>query len=548
MKNNFIKFTYNILLAFIITLLFVSFDQIFRLYNNILVFNLDFKSFLEQFFINLLIVSIVKSRAIFVTYAILATFVWFQLLHFSYFGTWIFPLEYMLFFTKFKEVFDTFKSVTNITIIPTIMFFILLISIYYLLKKYEEKRLKIPYLSYILIIAIFINPINLYLKDNTRKGHRPSVEYYQIKNSYLSISHLFAIILPKKFLSNYSGLEQPVVPTPNIILNNPDINVVVIMGESANRNFMSLYGYHIKSTPYLESLKNDKNFIYKDAISSGVVTDVGIPNFFNMIKQPDGVPQAISQNTCMFKMAKENGFQTYFYSAQAQDQLAQLKSYLCTNFIDDYFDGTNLTKDTGTPAFDEYLITKIDDIDFSKPSFIALHQRASHSPFYDTYPKEFEIYNKDNIEDKTLNQNLINYLNSVRYTDYIIENIIKKISEKTNRPTYFIFTSDHSTSMEKSRNGHGRLDFDSVWQVPFFVYGINNPENLSNSFQDFPYISHYQIGNLVSYLLGYQKQYEYFNTKEDYYVCGADISGFDGILKISFDKENNISKDFNFIK
>ena len=76
----------------------------------------------------------------------------------------------------------------------------------------------------------------------------------------------------------------------------------------------------------------------------------------------------------------------------------------------------------------------------------------------------------------------------------------------------------------------------------------NNPENLGNYFQDFPYISHYQIGNLVSYLLGYQKQYEYFNTKEDYYVCGADISGFDGILKISFDKENNLSKDFNFIK
>ena len=135
------------------------------------------------------------------------------------------------------------------------------------------------YLSYILIIALFVNPINLYIKDNTRKGHRPSVEYYQIKNSYLSISHLFAIILPKKFLSNYSGLEQPVVPTPNIILNNPDINVVVIMGESANRNFMSLYGYHIKSTPYLESLKNDKNFIYMswqclmDAVKALILLD-----------------------------------------------------------------------------------------------------------------------------------------------------------------------------------------------------------------------------------------------------------------------------------
>jgi hypothetical protein len=53
---------------------------------------------------------------------------------------------------------------------------------------------------------------------------------------------------------------------------------------------------------------------------------------------------------------------------------------------------------------------------------------------------------------------------------------------------------------------------------------------------------------LVSYLLGYQKHYDYFNTKEDYYVCGADISGFDGILKISFDEKNDLTKDFDFIK
>ncbi|MCG3717969.1 hypothetical protein L5F50_02135, partial [Aliarcobacter butzleri] len=153
MKNNFSKFAYNLLLSFIITILFICFEQIFRIYNNILVFNLDIKSFIEQLILNLAIISIIKSRAIFVIYIILAIFAWFQLLHFSYFGTWIFPLEYMLFFTKFKEVFDTFKSVTSIIIIPTIMFFILLVCIYYLLKISENKRLKVPYLSYFLIIA-----------------------------------------------------------------------------------------------------------------------------------------------------------------------------------------------------------------------------------------------------------------------------------------------------------------------------------------------------------------------------------------------------------
>ncbi|MFW2442057.1 hypothetical protein ACN4FT_04625, partial [Aliarcobacter butzleri] len=89
MKNNFSKFAYNLLLSFIITILFICFEQIFRIYNNILVFNLDIKSFIEQLILNLAIISIIRSRAIFVIYIILAMFTWFQLLHFSYFGTWI---------------------------------------------------------------------------------------------------------------------------------------------------------------------------------------------------------------------------------------------------------------------------------------------------------------------------------------------------------------------------------------------------------------------------------------------------------------------------
>ena len=72
MKNNFSKFVYNLLLSFIITILFICFEQIFRIYNNILVFNLDIKSFIEQLILNLAIISIIKSRAIFITYITLA--------------------------------------------------------------------------------------------------------------------------------------------------------------------------------------------------------------------------------------------------------------------------------------------------------------------------------------------------------------------------------------------------------------------------------------------------------------------------------------------
>lgn len=238
-------------------------------------------------------------------------------------------------------------------------------------------------------------------------------------------------------------------------------------------------------------------------------------------------------------MAKNNGFQTHFYSSQAQDQLAQLKSYICTKWIDDYVDGTSVTKDIDEPALDTFLLDKIEDIDFSKPNFIALQQRASHTPFIDTFPKEFEIFTKDNIKDKTISQNTIDYANSIAYTDYIISQLVKKVKEKTNKPTYFIFTSDHASNVgDPNRQGHGRLNYDAIYQVPFFIYGINGAKVMKNNFSNFEFISHYQIGNVVSTLLGYEKRYSYFNTKEDYFVCDSDISGLSGILKISFDKEN----------
>ncbi len=538
MKNILPKLIYNLFIALIITILFIGAEQLYRVYNDILIFNLNIKSFAEQLILNFLIVSIVNKRAIFFTYIILCLLVWFQFLHFAYFGTWIFPLEFYLFFTKFQETYDTFITVFDIAIVPTVIMFVVISLIYFIVSKNNDDRLKIPLLSFILIAFIVFLPIRVYIKDS-KKGHRPNVEYYPIKNTFTTLGYLLGNIMPKK-LSGKSGLEQPIVKTPEIISHNPDVNIVMIMGESLNRNYMSLFDYKIKTTPYLDSLKEDPNFLYKKGIASGVVTDVAIPSFFNMIKRPDGVPQILTTNTCLFKMAKNNGFQTHFFSAQAQDQLAQLKSYLCSKWIDGYTDGTTVTKDIDIPAKDEFLLDTIDKVDFSKSNFLVLHQRGSHTPFKEDYPKEFEKFTQENSTDKTISQNTLEYQNSIYYTDYVISEIIRKIKSKTTKPTYFIFTSDHASNIgDKDRNGHGRLDYDSIYQVPFFVYGINNAKIISNEFSDFDYISHYQISKVISNLLGYKKDAHEFNKKEDYFVCDSDISGLSGILKLSFDKDNN---------
>ena len=198
MENFFIKFKYNFLLALVITFLFVIVEQFYRIYNDILVFNLTLKSFIEQFLINLLIVSIVSRKAIFIIYTIFSLFVWFQLIHFSYYGTWIFPLEYLLFFSEFSEVLGTFKSLLNITIIPSILFFLLLLSLIYTLKIYESKRAKIKYLSIFLILGILFSPIKIYINDDYKRYNAPNFEHYIIKNTILTKSNLFGSVIPKK--------------------------------------------------------------------------------------------------------------------------------------------------------------------------------------------------------------------------------------------------------------------------------------------------------------------------------------------------------------
>lgn len=45
---------------------------------------------------------------------------------------------------------------------------------------------------------------------------------------------------------------------------------------------------------------------------------------------------------------------------------------------------------------------------------------------------------------------------------------------------------------------------------------------------------------MVSKLLGYETNYNIFNKKEDYFVCGNDLTGLGGFIKISFDENGEI--------
>ncbi|WP_295005580.1 phosphoethanolamine transferase [Sulfurimonas sp.] len=535
MINNFlIKIKNNFIIASSTSLFLLIAEQLFRLSNPLLVFNLDSHKVIVQFAISFTLLLLVSKKAIQGLFTFILIFMFMQFLHFNYYGTWIFPLEYLLLFTKFTETLDTFSTVLEITVIPILIMLPTSLIVFFLLKKLNNQRVTLKYLSFVMILFLLFIPLRVYVKKESKKGARPNIEVSAIVNGVETMGYFLGRIAPQKLFGT-GNLSKNIVKTPTIIEKTPDINIVVIMGESLTHSKMSLFGEQDITTPNLDKLSTDKNFFKQIAFTSGIVTDVALPSFFNILYEPDSTEQIISTNTCLFKMAKDNGFETYFYSSQSQIGLAYIKSYLCLNAVDNYMDGTDDTHELKKNALDEVLVDRLENVNFKKSNFIVLHQIGSHSPYELRYPKEFAKFksNKDDKYDRN------SYKNSILYTDYIITKIIKTLENKTKKPTYVFFTSDHGEGIETHR-GHGNLKLASNYEVPYFVYTLN----VNNRFKkevNSKYTSHYKISKQVATTLGY----DISNMKHDenkYVVCGKDLCGVAGYLELYVDKDEIVKK------
>lgn len=515
---------YNVLTAIYLSLIFLIAEQIFRLCHPLLMFNLDSHKVVVQFSIAFIASFLVSRRAIYYIFSFILFLMFMQFLHFNYYATWIFPLEYILFFTKFTETLTTFSSVLEITIIPILIIIPMSLLVFLTLKSMNKKRVSIPYLSLLLILFLIFIPLRVYLKDSSKKGARPNIEVSTVVNSINTLGFLFGRIIPQK-ISGDSFLSQKIQATPPIVIKTPNVNIVVIMGESLTHSMMSLYGYKENTTPRLNALSKDASFTKQIAFTSGIVTDVALPSFFNMLYQPDSTQQILSTNTCLFKMAKDNGFETYFYSAQSRIGLAYIKSYMCLNSVEHYLDGTHTTGEMKKNSLDGVLLERLDNVDFTKPSFVVLHQIGSHSPYGLRYPAEFNKFESDEGKyDRGA------YKNSILYTDYIVTEIIDKLKEKTDKPTYVFFTSDHGEGIG-AHSGHGNLKLKSNFEVPFILYLINDTKGYSPESLKKKYTSHYEIAQLVADRLGYDVSQMKSDTRK-HYICGKDLSGVAGCLNI----------------
>ena len=250
------------------------------------------------------------------------------------------------------------------------------------------------------------------------------------------------------------------------------LKVVVILGESARADFMSAYGYPRNTTPALDSLINAEEVIaYNDAVSSAPSTYLSGQRIFTFWDSKPGKEwYDFPDLTTTFKRAN---FKTKWISNQDFSDYSSIERVFTTaadTFISTAAFMNNLTES----SIDERLIPHVLSDTISAPSLTVIHLMGSHHTYHLRYPPAFDFFKaKDMKECSTENakSQKAAYLNSLRYTDYLLEKMIKHYSSQRALVFYF---SDHGEMVDEPEErgffGHGvRLNSPSL-DIPFFVY------------------------------------------------------------------------------
>lgn len=247
---------------------------------------------------------------------------------------------------------------------------------------------------------------------------------------------------------------------------------VVVIGESLNRNHMSLYGYDRPTTPNLERYRSQM-ILFDNAISTFAQTTPSLSVSLTLAEAPSY--QEANHSVSLLEVFKRAGFKTFWISNQ---QPMRVPTYPIASladekhFISDDFHGVSAHR------YDGYLLPYVKKAieDPAPYKVVFVHLMGSHLQYSNRYPPEFSQFKgKQGVHGyrQNLSESQIAYINayddSVRYTDSILGKILDQLMGHP-EVVGLTFWSDHSEEVfdTKDFKGHGPDGVtQAMLEIPF---------------------------------------------------------------------------------
>lgn len=255
---------------------------------------------------------------------------------------------------------------------------------------------------------------------------------------------------------------------------------ILIIGESARKDYHHAYGYPVPNTPFMSSA----NGTLIDGFTSGGTNTIASLKL--MLTKPDTQKWEGNYGLTLIDLIKSAGIKTYWLSNQGYfGNYATPISSIANKSDEKFFlkSEESFEADTQNPS-DFELLPKFRQVlnqPYQGKRFIVLHLYGSHPISCDRvndYPK---IFDENQIEKKYHNVNC--YISSIKKTDEMIERVYQALQQHyatTKRRFSMIYFSDHGLAHDISpdnivihnSSGKSKLHFD----IPLFKIASDDNE------------------------------------------------------------------------
>ncbi|HIP76334.1 MAG TPA: phosphoethanolamine transferase [Psychromonas hadalis] len=327
------------------------------------------------------------------------------------------------------NVTESLEFISNFPI-KVYFYFVVLIFVYGL---YVTKRFRAtPFRKVKLLVALL-----LLFYPKTSAVYQFGRASYSSFNMYVTSQAEFSAVLNE----NISIQILKRVPKYKIY--------VVVIGESMRKDYMSLYGYPLKTTPFLDSVNG---FFLDGYISTAPNTATSLPRTL-----------VASSGINIINLAKAANFETYWISNQgymgvydtAISKVAVQSDHI--NFLKHgEYNSSHHYDEELIPYFKRALLESN-----IKNKVIVLHLMGSH-PSFDRRVKKDHYHLK--------RKELSFYLSTYNETDQLLKNIYQDL-QSTGKSFSLMYFSDHGLSNKNDRQDDvylaHRADSKANYEIPF---------------------------------------------------------------------------------
>ncbi|WP_339516011.1 phosphoethanolamine transferase CptA [Pseudomonas sp. RL_15y_Pfl2_60] len=252
--------------------------------------------------------------------------------------------------------------------------------------------------------------------------------------------------------------------------------LVLVIGESTNRQRMSLYGYPRETTPELDKLR-DQLQVFDNVVTPRPYTIEALQQVLTFAdeKNPDGYLTTPS----LVNMMKQAGYKTFWITNQ---QTMTKRNTMLTTFSEQtdeqYYLNNNLNQNAR--QYDGDVLEPFAKVlaDKAPRKLIVVHLLGTHMRYKYRYPEDFEKFTDNKGAPKWVTEDQLatynSYDNAVLYNDFVVSSLIKQFS--ASKPDGFLlYLSDHGEAVFDTPKGGviGRNEgkpTSPMYTIPFMVW------------------------------------------------------------------------------